>query len=137
LELAMMVHDDSEWPLVLDRPDGEPSDEEVVRYMETHDAYLRRRELYGAVLDANRATVMTAKQRKMVTEWLTARHDDLGRWHVAIALVAKSPVIRGFLTAIYWVSPPAYPYKIFSELEPAKAWVLGEIAARKARGNAR
>lgn len=82
------------------------------------------------MLDARDANQMSAAHRKRVAEWLTLHREELRRYHVALAFVSGSALIRGVLTAIYWLHPPPYPYKMFGALDEAKAWALEMVRER-------
>jgi hypothetical protein len=125
-----LQQDDSAWPLVIDTSSGAATDDDIERYVAAHDRYLARRELYAAVLDARGADQMSAAHRRRVAQWLTEHREELRRYHVALAFVSSSALIRGVLTAIYWLHPPPYPYKMFASLDEAKTWAREMIQAR-------
>lgn len=54
------------------------------------------------------------------------------RVSVGNAYVEPSAIGRGVLTAVYWVSPPPYPYKIFSTHAEATTWLICQMQARTA-----
>ncbi len=47
-------------------------------------------------------------------------HDT--QWCAGMAIVAKTALMRGATTAVYWLSPPVYDYKIVSSLFEAIRW---------------
>ena len=47
------------------------------------------------------------------------------------AFVISSTLVRGILTAIYWVAPPVYPCDLFAYFDAACRWSLGQLAARQ------
>jgi hypothetical protein len=47
---------------------------------------------------------------------------------VCEARIFTSPMVRGIVTAVDWLLNRKYPMKTFAELEPAKAWVRGQLA---------
>jgi hypothetical protein len=45
----------------------------------------------------------------------------------ANAIVIRSAVGRGIVTAIWWVSPPMAPSEMFASVVEAEAWVLATL----------
>ncbi len=48
------------------------------------------------------------------------------RWCVGTGLVIHDAIHRGLITAVYWLSPPAYPYSIFGDYDDACEWALAQ-----------
>ncbi len=65
----------------------------------------------------------TASQRKRFGDFekSMAVHDR--DYVYACGLVVPNPVVRGLVTAIYWLKPPVYPYRMFTEQAEAMDWV--------------
>jgi hypothetical protein len=55
---------------------------------------------------------ITAGQRKQWAEMLASRGPVLKRTTVGMALATGSVLARGAVRAIYWVSPPPFPYAV-------------------------
>ena len=127
----MIHYDDSAWPLVLEATPPESSDSDVLEYINRHRSYLAKKTVYGAVLDVRRARTMSVKHRRMLADWINEQRAELQRYHAAVAVVVSpSPIVRGFVSAVYWLSPPPYPYKIMTSIDDAKAWVAKQIDER-------
>ena len=50
---------------------------------------------------------------------------------VCEARIFTSPLMRGVVTAVDWLLNRKYPMKTYAEIEPAKMWVRGQLAAAK------
>lgn len=127
----MAIHiDDSAFPLVVIRYVGSTSDEEFQRYLSRmEELVVARREINAVILDASKADAATAKQRKMQADWMKGHEAALRRYCVGNAFVITSTVVRGALTAIFWLQPPAAPSSVFGSFAAAEAWALEQLAA--------
>ena len=50
------------------------------------------------------------------------------KYNKANAYVIANTVMRGALTAIYWLSPPQYPHAVFPTVARAEVWVKEKLA---------
>ncbi len=50
-------------------------------------------------------------------------------WSLGSAIVVSSPIIRGALVAVEWISRPATPTSYFSELTDAMDWAVAKLEA--------
>jgi hypothetical protein len=75
---------------------------------------------FAIVLDLRRSSGLTPRQRKMITDRMN--HTDAVAPCVANALVFESAVLRGVLTALFWIRRPAYPCEVFRTLDDAIGW---------------
>ncbi len=111
----------------------EPSDADIDAHADALEAWARdNRAPFGALVVLHSAVVGTATQRRQLAalEKRLAEHD---RRHArACAIVAPNAVTRGLVTAVYWIAPPVYPYRLFEHAEPALRWVQSELDAVKA-----
>lgn len=119
--------DDSGWPICVDLMSGVATDDDVERYNRRRLERLERRELHVQVIDARNADKMSSPHRRMCAEF-NVRHRDSQTEHLAgVAFVTSSVAIKGILTAIYWITPPPYPYKVFGDLDAALAWAAARV----------
>jgi hypothetical protein len=69
----------------------------------------------------------TAARRKAVADVLHSRRDKLGRITVAYALATPSPLVRGAATAIFWLAPPPYPWRVSATPKQAFQWLASKV----------
>jgi len=121
------VLDLSRWPLVVlvNHPRAnEAQTEEFVKHLAQ---VLRSRAGKFALLHDYRGTKeLSPKQRKTLADHL-AQHIDVYRRCAGCAFVVDASFPRGALTAIFWMSPPPYPYRIFPDVESAERWALDSL----------
>lgn len=124
-----IVTDLSHWPVLLVTAPPRISDEEMARYIEeSRRRRMERREPHVMVLDVRRTERLPPTQRKMLTDNMSAAGDAdpcLG-----MAMVFDSPLLKGVLTAIFWVRKPKYPTRVFTSLPEALAWARSVLDGR-------
>ena len=79
------------------------------------------------VFDGTRTEGITAKQREKAAAWLKASAPILIQKTRGIAFVLKSPILRGALTAIFWLQKPPGPYVVVETMTEARAWARARI----------
>ncbi|MEZ4254959.1 MAG: hypothetical protein R3A78_04470 [Polyangiales bacterium] len=122
--------DTSRAPVLVARLPASATDDEVRAYYAALEQYLfgqpRR---YAFVTDARVAARATATQRRIAAEFerRTADYDKV--WCAGVAIVADSPLARGLVTAVFWMAPPIYPYKVAASLSEALVWARAQLDA--------
>lgn len=116
--------DATRWPvLVISRLSAEISDEAMLASMAASDRIIdERNSVFSVVLDNRLAGGMNAKQRKMIAEHAAKRAEFSKRMCKGTAFVFESPVMRGILTAIFWLRPADVPTRVFADLGEAVQW---------------
>ena len=71
---------------------------------------------------------MPAAQRKRQAEWIESNREDLRRYTKGTAFVINNPLMRGALTAIFWLTRYETPYVVVATLEAAEEWALNRLA---------
>lgn len=125
----MPIHvDDSRFPLVIIRYVGTTSDDDFMRYLsKMEELVLHRRTTNAAVLDASAADATPAKQRRMQAEWMKSNEALIARYCVGNAFVITSPLLRGALTAIFWMQQPAAPTIVLATFDAAERWATDRL----------
>lgn len=128
--------DRSSWPVVVVRFDGIASDDEFARYLEETLACLQPGKRSVTVLDAREPTGATQHQRRMQADWMKQNRARIKECSAGLAFVFESPMVRGVLTAIMWISPLPVPHRIFAKMEEAREWSRQRLAAHAAEQSA-
>ena len=112
---------------------SEATDEELGACLRAREDWAIRVRYYTAwVIDMSQIIKGPATQRKALAEHLK-RFDEFGaRWNAGSALIVPSPWLRGLATAVTWLSPPKFPYQLFSEPIAAEHWAKKQLAAKLA-----
>jgi hypothetical protein len=113
--------DESMWPLVIVTFAGSISDEHWREMFRSYDRFYARREKFHVVNDgiSVRTAAVSASQRRFIAEAARAHADSSKRWCLGGATVLANAVARGIVTAITWVTPPAYKLTLHATLAEA------------------
>lgn len=83
--------------------------------------------LFSFVANFERPLKITARQRRMMAN-AERQYAHVDRtYNAGQAVIVQSPMTRGVLTAVYWLSPPVYPYAFFSDMESAFSWLVPQF----------
>lgn len=118
--------DESRWPFIDVRWEGEATDEQISSFLAGMDRWLARGGRFGVLVDSRGAKGMTSHQRKLVTEHMK-RNETANRRQLVHAIVMDNAIQRALYAAINWVQPMAFASKSFAEVEPARQWVEEQI----------
>ena len=119
--------DESRLPLLMVTFRGNSTNEEFEEYLRLLDVNLDRRQATAVVVDSRHATLIPAAQRRRQAEWLETRKSDMRRYLKGTAFVIENPLIRGGLTAIFWLSRLDTPYVVFGTLRAAENWASEQL----------
>jgi len=126
-----LIFDESAWPLIYVRyPSNGLDDEGLEVLFERMMSYLRRREKFACLIDCRGMTMAhTANQRRRIAEWLAEPElERLSPHATAIAVLFRSAVIRGALTAVNWIRPPPAPVMAFGSVADSAPWLRERFA---------
>jgi hypothetical protein len=105
--------------LVINYPEPLP-DEEFVKFVDLIEKWVfATTEKHAWVI---RLVNFNPAQRKLMADSQNRRMSHEKKYNACLAFVAERPMLRGVLTAIFWFSPPPFPYEIFKDERSAVAW---------------
>jgi hypothetical protein len=96
----------------------------LLREMQADHALGRR---FASIVDLTGAPPLNAKQRAVVGAWIKETRDLSRQTSISIAFVAPSTLLRGVLTAIFWVQSFGFPQRVSATLDDAITWSLERI----------
>lgn len=83
------------------------------------------------VVDLSAIREASASQRKIFAEHLARFEAHDIAYNCGSALVVPSAVLRGLVTAVFWVKPPKFPNQLFEKREDALAWATRQLREGK------
>lgn len=120
--------DDSRHPLVVVEFNGTATDQEFDAYLEQMTKLvLERRKKNVTIFDATRSGDTSPKQRRKQAEWLKSNAEMLRMYSLGTAFVITSPLVRGMLTAILWITPMPAPHTVVATYGEAERWAIGRL----------
>jgi len=117
-------------PLIWIQFAGPVSEREFDVYLETLTRYVTRESTTLFIYDALQASVPSATQRQKQAAWLERYDAALRRNSGGSAFVISNPLIRGALTAIFWIRPTPAPYIVVATRAEAERWARGQLRAQ-------
>ena len=115
-------------PLLLLTYVGNYTDDELLRFFAEIEAVLAMPGRKACLIDLRQATAGTARQRQLQGEWIRKHEDTLKRDFCAAAIVTDSALIRGTVTAVFWIRPLPFPSHVTGTLELAHNWLAPYLA---------
>jgi hypothetical protein len=108
------------------------TDDELLAYFDACENWSKRVTFpVGWVMDLSRVAGGTARQRALFAEYQERLSAFDRRYNRGTALVISNAVVRGFVTAVYWLKPPVYPYQTFARRGEALVWVKRALAGER------
>ena len=130
----MSVHFEAQSdPLIWIRFTGATTEPEFDAYLETITRYVTRGTPILFIYDALEADAPTATQRQKQAAWLERQDAVLRRNSKGTAFVIGNPLVRGALTAIFWVRPTPVPHIVVGTRAEAERWGRAQLDGARAR----
>lgn len=114
-------------PLAVVRYVGSVSDAEFQLYLREYAQLLDRGIPYAVILDASLASAPTAAQRGAQAKFLIEQGARCRALCRGGAFVISSPLIRGALTAILWVSDLPFEHTVEGDIYAAAQWTCARL----------
>lgn len=113
---------------------GEYTDTELAQFLSELEAVLTLPGRKVGLIDLSKAVVSSATQRQQHGEWIARHEQQLRAQFSAAALVCDNPLIRGGITAVFWIRPLPLPSHVAANVQQAEHWLapyLADIAGRR------
>lgn len=85
---------------------------------------------YAWIVDLGGVMAASASQRRLFSEHEDRTKDHDKQFNAGAALLSRSAITTGIITAVFWVSRPSYPTKVFSDIREAEGWARAQLNAR-------
>jgi hypothetical protein len=120
--------DNSRFPLVVQRMCKGFDDSDVEAMIRKFELLFHGNSRYALLVYCDPdAPVMSARQRRRVTDWYKAHSDIVGRMNVATAIVIESALVRGAMTAFNWLMEPSYLQRNVASIHDGVNYLIDEL----------
>ena len=85
------------------------------------------------MVDLSALKTPSAVQRRAFAEHLKRFEAHDVAYNQGSALIAPNAVVKGVLTAVFWLAPPKFPHQAFANEADAARWAQGRLDAQRAR----
>ena len=138
-----MLHPDHRWilvegaPLYVMRFPSQTTDQELRGLIEAREHWAREcRHTHAWLVDLSAVEKVPASQRRMFGEHLREMRPCDIRYNAGSGIVVGSPIVRGILTAVFWITPPEFPHSVHKYVDDARDWCRAQLARRLDSGMA-
>ncbi|MCA9641624.1 MAG: hypothetical protein H6718_07405 [Polyangiaceae bacterium] len=105
------------------------TDAQLAAYLDVVQAFTEaQKSPYAWIAKLGPLLSTTATQRRLFAESEKRRAPYDAKLCAGVAVVTESPVARGLVTAVTWLSPPAYPKRIVSSFEEGVRFARLQLA---------
>jgi hypothetical protein len=105
----------------------------VVAYVLANlEARLARKARYVLIFDLSNTGTPSAVQRQLLAVHMKKNRELILESIQAMGVVVASPIVRGVLTAIFWIEAPPVPHQIFGSLAEAAIWAREQVRSTRA-----
>lgn len=109
----------------------ETTDEELVRFAEARERWASVAKYKVAwVVDLAGIIKATATQRRLFSEHLERFEPHDIAYNQGSALIVPNALVRGLVTAVFWLKPPRFPTECFSTYDEAFIWAATRLAEK-------
>jgi hypothetical protein len=113
-------------------PDG--TDEELASMLaEVERITMTIQSPFGWVTDLTNLLQATARQRTLYAQSDKTLRDWDKLFCAGTAIICTGAFTRGIVTAVHWVAPPVYPFKIFANRREGERWARQKLIDRGVR----
>jgi hypothetical protein len=124
-------YDEGEWPIVLVTLPKEALDGAGLHaHVEQLSAFSRREKPHVQIIDVRVSPALSAEARRLIVERMDQDDEAHPGILLGVGVVLSTAVHRGIFKAFKWLTRNPRPFEAFSDLEAAKVWARGLIAAR-------
>jgi hypothetical protein len=131
-------YDESHWPIfVVKMPPAALSDQAFEAHLDECSARYRRREPFCMLFDMGDHPPLEAVRRKAVAERMMEDARLFPGVMLGCALVVRSALSRGGVTAINWVAKPPYEFVAFRDMRGARIWLRQVLERHRSESRVR
>ena len=103
-------------------------DADLTSFLDTLEALIEAQIApFAWVVLADALLTTSATQRQMMADAEKRMQPKDKAFCVGTAIVLSSSIARGVVTAVYWLTPPVYPYTFSSSAEEARSWAQSRL----------
>jgi len=104
------------------------TDQELGAMCDTRERWARHAQHPCAwVADLSQVRSMPATQRKLFADHLKRFEYHDVAFNRGSAIVVTNAVLKGLLTAVFWLAPPKFPNQAFADFDKGLAWSQDQL----------
>lgn len=125
--MGVEIHQDA-WPIVVMRVHDEFTMSDVEQMIRAFQRAFEREGKFVTWMDARDVPKVPAPAtRRAVAEWMRSIEAQMQEHCVGSCNLIRSPIIRGVITAIYWIYTPPVPQGVPANEEEGRRWCAARL----------
>jgi hypothetical protein len=116
---SKIVVDRSRFPLVIQTMYGGYGVEDLDRMLAEYDVLLKGDARYAIVVHFPQLPSMNPVHRQRMAAWWVPRKELVRQKNILSVIVIENTIVRGMLTALYWLVQPPNPQKVAASFAEA------------------
>lgn len=125
-----IIVDTSCFPLILHTMCAGYGRLDLEQMFRTYDGLMNGKRRYAIVIHFPLdVALMTAAERRLVSDWWIPRRETIGQMNVMFAMVLESSILRGALTALLWMVQPPNPCRVAQSTAEGVEMCIEALAA--------
>jgi|SRR5271166_1885741 len=109
-------------PIVWAVPPPELSDEAIDAILSALEEHLARATPYVLLFDLTHAGMPNALQRQKLAAHIRDNTPRIKHCVRGVGVILRSTLVRGVVTAVFWIAPPPVPHHLFTSRAEAIRW---------------
>lgn len=127
--------DTSRAPLYVLKFPASTTDDELIACCDAREVWAdRARYPVTWVVDMSAVRTVTPRQRQIFGAHLGRMDKHNFTYNRGASLIVPNAVIRGMVTAAFWIKPPRFPHRLFSNRGEGLRWAEEQLRVGHARG---
>ena len=119
------------FPLVITSIRGPVLDRDLDHIFERFEEVYAKKSSFVVLSDLRQVSaVPEAPTRRRIAEWSKAQEDRTRAYHLGTAMIVRSAVVRGALTAVNWLTRPITPQPVYTDPRDGAEWCLATLRAQ-------
>jgi hypothetical protein len=120
--MAHLKVDSSRFPIIILNMKGNYSEEQASKFCTDMREVLERRKRIVIVADARQAGMSTLKARSIMRQFVTDTMHLSDAYTAGTALIINSAIVRMGISAMFHLTKPNFPIKVFRTPEEGISW---------------
>jgi hypothetical protein len=127
--------DESRAPLYVMKFPVSTTDTELLACCDAREVWAERARYPVAwVVDMSAVRTVTARQRQLFGAHLGRMDQHNFTYNRGASLIVPNAVLRGMVTAAFWIKPPRFPHRLFASRAEGLHWAQEQLRVGHARG---
>lgn len=105
-----------------------PTNEELDSFVRARNEWSKQASYPVAwLVDLSNITTASPVQRKVFADHVKSFEPFDVKYTAGVAAIVPNALMRGLVTAVYWLTPPKFPNRVFSRRSDGISWLMERL----------